>query len=368
MAIIYGYSALKIVEAMGIFMENENKLDAQASSINFQNVSLDENLATILGNASNAAYLDFTKQPFLQTLVSGNERYDYHDRFYGLDNAPWGTGAKEKFGLIYKKHNDPTTVLFAFRGTASILDAFKDIESIGVTPFVPHSPQPSFPTNVDVGNGFFDIYSGSNAMLPDSMQSQLFKQLSVLKPKHIITTGHSLGCPLASLFTLDVAVCQPTHSPVQLTNINFASPRVGKDAWSVAYDRYVSNGAKSGMPENVTIRIVNYPDAVPMLPPSSLSFKHVGKQFLVAFDIFKVPRWWDKYNYVDYVLSWHSLNNYQTVVNHAVVNTPQTWGGKFQDAPLKKWEMVSHDLSKHQSTPKSDFLHGEMMKQQTEND
>lgn len=315
--------------------------------------SIDADLAVVLGQASNAAYADFAdkpNKPFDRNLSSGKLKFTYHDRFYGLDTAPWGTGYVEKFGLIYIDQSDPHTVIIAFRGTASILDAIKDLEALSTSKFVPHAPHTTLPKDVWVGDGFYSIYSQAGPKMPQSMQAALFTHLKQLQPKHIIITGHSLGCPLGSMFALDVALNTGlVHTP-KITNINFASPRVGKQPWKDAYDQYVTG---STVTKNVTIRIVNSHDWVPTLPSHGFPsyFRHVGPEFPVSFHV-------DGFfiNPADYVISWHSLNNYQTVIGNAVFANPQGWSGKFTDAPYPKWQMISKNPFLLRSTPKSDWL------------
>jgi hypothetical protein len=173
-----------------------------------------------------------------------------------------------------------------------------------------------------------------------------------LNPQHIIITGHSLGCPLGSLFALDVAMCKPT----QISNINFASPRVGPGLWQSTYEQYVTNGQTPTGARNQTIRIVNNYDYVPTLPPAGFPtyFAHVGREFPVSFTV-------DEYS-VDwpvYVRSWHSLNNYQTVINNAVIATPQGWSGKFSDAPYPSWQMISYNPFQTRSTRYSELIRNE---------
>ena len=312
--------------------------------------SIDADLAVVLGKAADASYTDFLNKPFDQTPSSGNLSFQYHERFYGLDTAPWGTGYREKFGLIYIDKNDPSTVLIAFRGTSSLLDAIKDLEALETTKFVPHAPHTALSYEVWVGDGFYSIYTQSNPSMPSSMQSVLFTHLSQLNPRHIIITGHSLGCPLGSMFALDVALSTTLAHTPKITNINFASPRVGLQSWENAYDQYVTGATAN---HNTTIRIVNNHDWVPTLPAAHFitHFRHVGPEFPVSFT---VDEW--SIDLPAFILSWHSLNNYQTVIGNAVFANPQGWSGKFTDAPYPSWQMKSTNPFTHKSTPKSDLL------------
>ncbi len=303
---------------------------------NVSPVLLNANIVKILGDASDAAYTDFNQQPFSKSLSSGSFTFNYVDRFTGFDDAAWGSGKEEKFGLIYQSKTEPDTYLFSFRGTDSLLDALLDVESAIPAEFVPFYTPQGFPRIVHVGDGFYKIYSTSTHGMPGSMREQLFQYIDQLKPKHIFITGHSLGCPLGSLFALDIAASRPT----QISNINFASPRVGTRTWEHAYNTYVTNTFPPTGIKNITIRITNHYDEVPKSPPEEFPtyFKHVGRLFPVSFTTKDYH--WDE---LEVIYSWHSLSNYHTVVNNAAVSTPQGWSGIFPDAVNKHWDMISHN-------------------------
>ena len=103
----------------------------------------------------------------------------------------------------------------------------------------------------------------------------------------------------------------------------------------------------------MTIRIVNNIYWVPTLPSAGFPsyFYHVGPGFPVSFNV-------NEYS-VDlpaYVLSWHSLNNYQTVIGNAVLANPEVWSGTFTDAPYPSWQMISYNPFTSGSTPKANWL------------
>lgn len=307
------------------------KLDAAGQ------VQLDPTLTTLVGAASLAAYTDFANRhsPHYTPpqLEYGSRPFTFLERFTGFDDVVWGSGEQERYGLIYQWSARSDVYLIAFRGTASAYDMILDLESGLTADFKPYQVSNNFPSSVHVGDGFYKIYATKNARMAQSMQEQLFTKLAALPtpPAEIIITGHSLGCALASLFALDMAVSLPK---VSIANLNFASPRVGVNSWAKAYDN--TYGLM-----NKTIRIRNQYDIVPKVPPSDwpFDFKHVGHEFDVSFTL-------KSYLHIDFpavVVAWHSLLNYRYVVDRAVLKTPQVWTGSFKDQAKLTWDMLSND-------------------------
>ena len=67
-------------------------------------VSLNPELAIIASAASNAAYTAFDTQQWAPAakppeLKIGSTAYIWIARFSGFDNAAWGSGKEEKYGL-----------------------------------------------------------------------------------------------------------------------------------------------------------------------------------------------------------------------------------------------------------------------------
>lgn len=303
-------------------------------------VILNPGFTDLLGAASLAAYTDFEKEKDA-TYTPSNLSFNTHEfvfqkRFHGYDNTPWGNGARERFGLIYQYSGAPDVYLFAFRGTSSPLDMLEDLESGLTADFAPYRRPANFPEKVEVGRGFYHIYTNTDVSMPTSMQQQVFEYIDALavKPKQIIITGHSLGCSLATLFALDVAASQPG---TLITNMNFASPRVGKESFEKAYESVYKLKER-------TVRIRNQYDVVPKVPfkGEPFEFKHVGLPFLVSYSpssLEHLPS--------TFAEAWHSLLNYRYVVDRAVKNSPQVWKGDFEDQASKGVKMCSYNPDKH---------------------
>ncbi len=328
-------------------MENNEQFSINSSG----QVVLNSTFTELVGNASLGAYTDYENRNnpsyVPPALNYGTRPFQYVTRFTGFDSVPWGSGQEERFGLIYQWSARADVYLFAFRGTSSAYDMWKDLESASTANFNPYHRPSNFPNVVHVGKGFNDIYATKNSSMLASMQGQLFNAIKQLptKPRQIIITGHSLGCALGSLFALDVAASLPG---IQITNMNFASPRVGTGTWETTYDTMYALRPH-------TIRVRNDYDLVPTVPPewSPFDFRHVGRQFDVSYS----PTSYF-HNPVDIVEAWHSLLNYRYVVYQAVTNSPQIWTGKFKNQAKPHFDMESYKPN----TQTIDWASGELKK------
>ncbi|MCB2407973.1 lipase family protein [Hymenobacter lucidus] len=274
---------------------------------------IDPALTLLLAAASLAAYNDFSTGTF--ATPAG---YRFLARFQGWDGVIGSLGTAEKYGLIFQSTAPGTNqLLIAFRGTSSHLDIFEDA-FLDKRAFVPAANAAQVPASVLVEAGFYEVYSLAGTM-PQSMQQTLFELLDSLKPTELLVTGHSLGAALSQLFSLDVAVSRPG---LKVTNLNFASPRVGDAAWGQLCDTL-------GVSATIT-RVINYHDAVPDYPLADLGYVSVGAQFQTAFRAYHLLE--------ENPLSNHSLANLQTVLTHALALTPQVWAdGTFTDAEFGIW-------------------------------
>lgn len=314
-------------------------------------VSLQPEFITLMANAAIAAYTDFKKPSedghAPESLAFGSTSFDYLHRFTGLDTVPWGSEKEERFGLVYRWSESKDVCLIAFRGTSSPYDMWEDLESADACDFKPFGENVNFPKRVCVGEGFNHIYTKENSAMQGSMQKQLFALIDdLIEPvKHIIVTGHSLGCALCTQFALDLAVSRPN---IKVTNVNFASPRVGTKGFAETYNNQL------GL-LNRTVRIRNHYDVVPKVPFKSwpFDFQHVGNQFLVSFStksFVHLPQ--------TIVEGWHSMTNYQLVINNATPKLPQTWVGDFNDQADLTVLMESMDPTTH----RLDWKKGELKK------
>lgn len=293
--------------------------------------TLDDSLTIALAIASKAAYDYYSGTPF-----TSPQGYDQIDAWTGWD-AFLFTGSEEKYGLVFQSILDPGTFIFAFRGTDSDMDAYEDVHFL-TEDFVPSrggiSPAPR------VASGFYGIYDGRGDGMSQSMREQLFSLIDKYQPQQLYVTGHSLGAALSQLFSLDLAISQPIAS----TNINFSSPMVGIDSWQAAYNGMI--------PASDSIRVYNYWDYVPSLPPSDVGYATVGSGFRTAFYV--QGEWYP------HVLSRHSIVNLTTVLSHALAQSPQQWAGTFADYVDSSLTMVSTAPPAGADVPWADRVGGYM--------
>lgn len=160
-----------------------------------------------------------------------------------------------------------THTLIVFRGSTSIPDWLTNFQSV-------IDPGPLDGKNSKVHKGFQD------ALFPTLLTIgwHLSNIKSSTAKDNVWVTGHSLGGALAVLLTammVDVDITSNMIIPKGL--YTFGAPRVGNQAFQVAFDQKFSH---------TSFRIVNEGDVVPHLPPEFLSpgFSHTRKPILFLED------------------------------------------------------------------------------------
>jgi len=262
------------------------------------------------------------KPPALAPLIVPPSGYSVVGQWNGR-NPGYFFDNVEPYGFIFQNDTDKGEYIFSFRGTVTKSDMYEDLFA-ELALF--HTFKNSTPGKVHVATGFRDIYIA--AVTPggtDSMQEQLFGWLDRLKPTKLYITGHSLGSALAELFTLDLYVSLPKRK-FAVRHCNFACPRVGVTSFANLY-----KALEAGEPEeNRTVRLVNWYDEIPCLPPyiwEVAEYTHGPAYFLISF--------YDTAN--DTYVERHSMYNYWHVLQKVVHNNPQVFSGPvigIKNAPL----------------------------------
>jgi triacylglycerol lipase len=152
-------------------------------------------------------------------------------------------------GLIVTGHE---TVFIAFQGTDPLLAA-------------------NWSTNFRFETDADGIHSGFRAAL-DAVWDDVKEVLTRVPTSRIILTGHSLGGALAAL------CAERMESDLGLKPIavyTFGMPRVGTTDFTRQYNRRLGS---------ITFRFIHGHDLVPTVPPSSLGFRHVGRDISCGVD------------------------------------------------------------------------------------
>ena len=236
--------------------------------------------------------------------------FELVDTWTGVDNIFGMDKTIESYGVVFRSLKAPYTYVFAFRGTATIMDILDDMGAQS-RDFTPFDRSVSVDSAVRVEAGFFDVYSDSDDETP-SMQTQVFglldKYLASDKPvDRLYITGHSLGASLSELFTIDVALSRPDLKNV--SNYNYACPRVGNAAF---VDLCMQQPAQQD-PTTRTLRIQNTHDRVPCVPPEALGYRHLPYAYLVSF----VKDSWSGID-LAFIVHNHASGNYQAVLQCAL--------------------------------------------------
>ena len=234
-------------------------------------------------------------------------------------------GVVENYGIIFQNTSDPTTYIFAFRGTAGKYDILEDLKFLEMVPFqyYKNTPGPKAPA----AKGFSQVYTTKISATEGSMQEQLFQFLEQNTVNKLYITGHSLGSALSELFNLDLNnyIAQGHLSKIPLVHINFACPRVGGEEFAKAYVNLdKSNSFK-------TIRVVNWQDFIPCEPKISLvgGYYHGPDYYLTYFDL-------DNHKLPD-IEARHSIYNYLHVLTKQFGGSPSGTLTGYQNKKIYYW-------------------------------
>lgn len=168
----------------------------------------------------------------------------------------------EPFACIIK-HNASAQNYLIFRGSKSLPDFVKDFE-IKLVPYWAPTPKP--PSNINVGKGWLDVYSGlRNSLIEKLRQIEIGAELTI--------SGHSLGSALATLATPEAVALG-----FRVGHYNSASPKVGDFNFKQYYEslRVLETSAGSTGRLHDSFRLVNTADFVPDFPFGNTGFDHVG--------------------------------------------------------------------------------------------
>ena len=232
----------------------------------------------------------------LEALKSIQQRFDLHQQEAASNSTkswfnPFGAAAKATgtapaqlvaFGddqadkeLVYAIAVDPVRkrITVGFRGSVTPVDFITDacIE-------LHNRPNPVKGEGQDEKIGIhhgFDEYLLKRRKSEDCKYDEILRQVEALfdendryKDYKLYVTGHSLGGALACLFSFETAAAALTAGkdskiPLPLTCVSVASPRVGNEAFQIAFGALEKQGALRHL------RVAHAQDPVTMMPKTS---------------------------------------------------------------------------------------------------
>jgi hypothetical protein len=165
-------------------------------------------------------------------------------------------------------------VVVAIRGT----DGFAEWVEDGQFPPVPYRPAKPLPldkSDAYVEQGFWGIYQSLQlADIHGAIVGTLADELPAILGSNddLIIAGHSLGAPLATYLTVDLARADPTRG---VSGCYFASPHPGNQAFASLFDSIVGSNYV----------VYNYLlDIVPRVPPTELGYCSLSGRRVITPD------------------------------------------------------------------------------------
>jgi len=157
--------------------------------------------------------------------------------------------------------------IWAFAGDPIILELMK-----------PHYYSVKYWRGVDVYGAFLTHYKLIRSLLFHAVRDRAEDGQDA---RQRWLTGHGLGGATAQLFAFDMATRGITADHV----VTFGQPRVGREGWTLAYNKHY---------RNLTRRYVNHRDPICEMPATRKGFQHsVGEQYIdAAGKLSKRNTWW----------------------------------------------------------------------------
>ncbi len=292
-------------------------------------------LSLLLAYCADAAYFDNPKGP------TGYKHFQEIKLTFIVNEISLETAVQ-----IFKGNTTATENQFiiAFRGTYSILDALFDADFKLVD--WEKSPGKPIGDDIKVHDGFYAFYT----LLKPHLNAALKK---IPEGSQVFITGHSLGSAIATLFQFDLLLGGLDHAAdkFQFKQINFACPRVGNLNFAQAY-RNKDQGR--------TLRIVNYEDIVPCVPPLiDLGFFHAADYWLFAFKTTKDDL---IFHPLDSIAGRHSMINYFQIL-YLMIGSPN----EGQHISSKKtWQLGTGNQVKALDVPKNSLNYYPCVQNQAE--
>jgi hypothetical protein len=180
--------------------------------------------------------------------------------------------AATRYGTVVR--TSPTEVVVALRGTDGYMEWFEDADF----PFVDYQPLTAVAggtAGVKVERGFWGIYQSFTLFDPTgkSLGSLPVALPGLVGPNDsVVVSGHSLGAPLATYLTLDLALGTLKG---RVRGCYFASPHPGNAAFAALFESILSSN----------YIVYNYMlDLVPGVPTTGIGYRPLNNVHIITPD------------------------------------------------------------------------------------
>ena len=161
---------------------------------------------------------------------------------------------KDSEQVIFGYNQDYNAIFIAFRGSSNIENWLANIQF--------HQIQPYDDENISVEKGFYNLYADLKPIIYDTLQELASKYST----HNVLSTGHSLGGALATLFAFDNYYYNEEYNVIAL--MTFGSPRIGNHNFVTKFANY----------NMYSKRITHYYDMVPHVPQNLLHYYHIPNE------------------------------------------------------------------------------------------
>lgn len=159
-------------------------------------------------------------------------------------------------------------LVVAHQGTnTSSLSSWIDDLTFAKTPLSSSLNNGAASSSAQVHEGFQDTWASTGSAILNQVEAAL-KTYSV---SLVLLTGHSLGAALSVLDAVYLRNHLPSTVPIQ--QIGFGQPRVGNSDWVNYYQSVMGNNQ---------MRVTNYDDIVPHLPPELDSYEQPDNEIYIT--------------------------------------------------------------------------------------
>ena len=161
---------------------------------------------------------------------------------------------KDSEQVILGYNLDYNAIFIAFRGSSNIENWLANIQF--------HQIQPYDDENISVEKGFYNLFADLKPIIYQTLQDLTSKY----NTHNVLSTGHSLGAALATLFVFDNYYYNEEYNVIAL--MTFGSPRIGNHNFVSKFSNY-----------NIySKRITHYYDMVPHVPQNMLHYYHIPNE------------------------------------------------------------------------------------------